>query len=201
MALFRPGFDLEAGNRVAEPLHGNGVVQPFGPPLLTFRHRAQGSQRFILGKYAKHELTSPAMSLIFAEQFRRPPFTSLYCVAGVIILLFLAGMVPFSSLIFLLLALFVLASCLQYNAIVRQEAEQQTQQDPGIQLQSRRNAESFHQAAVLSMMGTLGLQSPALNNLRLAMLNREFNDTGNTIAASKALICHSTAKHDCNLMF
>lgn len=144
MALFRPGFDLEAGDRVAEPLHGNGFVQPFGPPLLTFRHRAQGSQRFIL---------------------------------GFIILLFLAGLVPFSSLIFLLLALFVLASCRQYNAIVRQEAEQQTQQDPGIQLQSRRNAESFHQATVLSMMGTLGLQSSALNNLRLAMLNREFNDT------------------------
>ena len=39
------------------------------------------------------------------------------------------------------------------------------------------------------MMGTLGLQSSALNNLRLAMLNREFNDTGNKIAASKAFTC------------
>ena len=84
MALFRPGFDLEAGDRVAEPLHGTGIVQPFGPPLLTFRHRAQGSQRFILGKYAKHELVSSAISVIIAEHFLRPPqatlqIGALYC--------------------------------------------------------------------------------------------------------------------------
>lgn len=95
-----------------------------------------------------------------------------------VILLFLAGLVPFSSLLFLLLALFALASCIQYNAIVRQQAEQHFVDEPAPQLQRRRSNEAFHHAAVLSMMGTLGLSSPAFNNLRLAMLNRDFNDSG-----------------------
>lgn len=47
MALFRNGFDLEAGEHVAEPWNGAGVVQPLAP---TLRHRAQSSQRFIIGK-------------------------------------------------------------------------------------------------------------------------------------------------------
>ncbi|KAL0038955.1 hypothetical protein WJX77_003174 [Trebouxia sp. C0004] len=89
MALFGPRFDLEAGEPVAAAW--NGSMQPGPPPVL--RHRAQASQRFIV---------------------------------GVVILLFLAGLVPFSSLLFLLLALFALASCIQYNAIVRQEADQRS---------------------------------------------------------------------------
>lgn len=90
----------------------------------------------------------------------------------------MAGLVPFSSLLFLLLALFALASCIQYNAIVRQEAEHRA---PGLHMQTRRSPESFHQAAVLSMMGTLGLNSPALNNLRLSMLNRDFTAAGKRV--------------------
>ncbi|DBB01205.1 TPA: hypothetical protein ACH3X1_001087 [Trebouxia sp. C0004] len=140
MALFGPRFDLEAGEPVAAAW--NGSMQPGPPPVL--RHRAQASQRFIV---------------------------------GVVILLFLAGLVPFSSLLFLLLALFALASCIQYNAIVRQEADQRSNSESALQTQNQRINESFHHAAVLSMMGTLGLNSPALNNLRLAMLNRDFDDS------------------------
>ena len=97
---------------------------------------------------------------------------------GVVILLFLAGLVPFSSVVFLLVALFALASCIQYNAIVRQQAEQQSAAAPGYQAQPFTHPERFHHAAVLSMMGTLGVTSPALHNLRLAMMNRDFNESG-----------------------
>lgn len=46
MALFGPRFDLEAGEPV--PAAWNGSLQPGNPPVL--RHRAQASQRFIVGK-------------------------------------------------------------------------------------------------------------------------------------------------------
>lgn len=98
--------------------------------------------------------------------------------AGVVILLFLAGLVPFSSVVFLLVALFALASCIQYNALVRQQAEQQSAAAPGYQPQPFAQPEQFHHAAVLSMMGTLSMTSPALHNLRLAMMNREFSESG-----------------------
>ena len=96
--------------------------------------------------------------------------------AGVVILLFLAGLVPFSSVLFLLLALFALASCIQYNAIVRQE--QQSGGAPGSPTYPFTGPERLHHAAMLSMMGTLGMNSPALHNLRLAMINRDFNESG-----------------------
>ena len=46
MALFRPGFDLEAGGQAGETW--NGRLQS-GTPT-TLRHRAQASQRFIVGE-------------------------------------------------------------------------------------------------------------------------------------------------------
>ncbi len=46
MALFGPRFDLEAGEPV--PAAWNGSLQPGPAPVL--RHRAQASQRFIVGK-------------------------------------------------------------------------------------------------------------------------------------------------------
>ncbi len=101
-----------------------------------------------------------------------------------VILLFLAGLVPFSSVLFLLLALFALASCIQYNAIVRQEADQRSTNEPALQTQNRRLNESLHHASVLSMMGTLGLNSPALHSLRLAMVNRDFDDSGKRLCSS-----------------
>ncbi len=46
MALVGPRFDVEAGEPV--PTAWNGSLQPGPPPGL--RHRAQASQRFIVGK-------------------------------------------------------------------------------------------------------------------------------------------------------
>lgn len=93
--------------------------------------------------------------------------------AGVVILLFLAGLVPFSSLLFLLLAMCALSSYIQYTAIVRQEVERQSTNTPGSQAQLLSNAERNRHVAILSMMGTVGLDS-----LRLGMLNRDFDDSG-----------------------
>ena len=93
--------------------------------------------------------------------------------AGIVILLFLAGLVPFSSLLFLLLAMCALSSCIQYNAIVRQELERQSTNAPGPQAQFHSNAERNRHVAILSMMGTVGL-----DNLRLSMMNRDFDESG-----------------------
>ncbi len=87
-------------------------------------------------------------------------------------------------MLFLLLALFALASCIQYNAVVRQEAHQRSNNEPALQTRNQRLNESLHHAAVFSMMGTLGLNSPALHNLRLAMLNRDFDDSGKQLCSS-----------------
>ena len=80
---------------------------------------------------------------------------------------------PFSSLLFLLLAMCALSSYIQYNAIVRQELERQSTHTPGLQAQLLSNAEHNRHVAILSMMGTVGL-----DNLRLGMMNRDFDESG-----------------------
>ena len=93
--------------------------------------------------------------------------------AGVVILLFLAGLVPFSSLVFLLLAMCALSSYTQYHAIVRQELERQSTNTLGPLAQLHSNAERNRHVAIVSMMGTVGL-----DNLRLGMMNRDFDESG-----------------------
>lgn len=130
---------------------------------------------------------------------RRPPCAqAAMCDAGVVVLLFLAGLVPFSSLLFLLLALLVLTSCVQYNAVIQQEVQHLPQQDS--QPQSRQQAEAWQHAAVLSMMGTMSLHSPAFHHLRLAMLNREFTDAGKVQCRVLNSVCiqlHLALQHPC----
>lgn len=111
-------------------------------------------------------------------------------VAGVVILLFVAGIVPFSSLLFLLVALFLFASCIQYNVLARNEAPQ-TRPGAVANVRAWQNTERMQRAAVLSMLNTFGLGNPALqnimagqpagaslHNLRLSMMNRDFTDAG-----------------------
>lgn len=97
--------------------------------------------------------------------------------AGIVILLFLAGLVPFSSVLFLLLALCALSSYIQYNAnaLVRQEPEQQSTNTTGLpaQLSSERaeRTRQWHMANMM-MMGTVG---------GLSMMNRDFNESGKVV--------------------
>ena len=66
-----------------------------------------------------------------------------------------------------------LSSYIQYNAIVRQELERQSTTTPGLQAQLLSNVERNRHVAILSMMGTVGL-----DNLRLGMVNRDFDESG-----------------------
>ena len=110
--------------------------------------------------------------------------------AGVVILLFVAGVVPFSSLLFLLVALFLFASCIQYNVLARTDL-QQTRPGAVANVRAWQSTERMQRAAVLSMLNTFGLGNPALqnvmagqtagaslHNLRLSMMNRDFTDAG-----------------------
>ncbi|KAL3141105.1 hypothetical protein ABBQ38_003460 [Trebouxia sp. C0009 RCD-2024] len=94
---------------------------------------------------------------------------------GILILLFLAGSVPLSSVIFLLLALCALSSYIQYNTVIRQEFERQsaTTGTPGFQAQPSMQPEQAHHAAVLSMINTV-----VLNNQRLGIMSRDYYDSG-----------------------
>ena len=186
MAFFGPDVDLEVGELPAQSWPGR--MQPIAP--ITLR-RGQASQRFVVGMPVtiRNDISITLSGLISQRRLQLQTFstvnlliTGAYACAGVVLLLFLAGLVPFSSVLFLLLALLALASCLQYNAVVRQQAEQRSNSGSSLH-QERRTADSFHQAAVLSMMGTFGLNSAALNNLRLAMLDRDFNDAGKNAAS------------------
>ena len=118
-------------------------------------------------------------------------------VAGVVVLLFLAGLVPFSSLIFLLLAMCALSSYIQYNTLVRQELERQSAPTgtPGLQAPFFMHPEHAHHADVLSSMGTLSLQQ-----LRLSLMNRDFDESGiqatcNTLQLVLVAGLHKTCKH------
>lgn len=113
-------------------------------------------------------------------------------IAGVVVLLFIAGVVPFSSLLLLLVVFFLFAGCIQYTA----HAQSNTQHPisgVGANLPAWQNAQRIQRAAVLSMLGTFGLGNSDLrniitdpaaggsfHNLRLSMMNRDFTDAGET---------------------
>lgn len=197
--------DVEAGENAF------AVARPGGPSPIshTMQGRAQASQRFIVGKKTLSHLRAASgmlkslgllrpMSCIYHDSASQKslPITDdlssiIWCThAGVVILLFVAGLVPFSSVLFLLLALFALASCVQYNLLARHEADQGR---PGIagRMPAWQSAERMHRAAILGMMGTFGFANPALHhlmaahptrttmhNLRLSLMNRDFTDAG-----------------------
>ena len=102
----------------------------------------------------------------------------------------MAGIVPFSSLLFLLIALFLFASCIQYRVLAQNEI-QHVRPRANATLPAWGNAERMQRAALLSMLGTIGLGNPvhgnvlaghptsgAFHNLRLSMMNRDFTDAG-----------------------
>ena len=70
MALFGPRFDLEAGEAV--PAAWTGSLQPGPPPVL--RHRAQASQRFIVGKTCS--------SVCRLDHLERPQMSFEVCLKG-----------------------------------------------------------------------------------------------------------------------
>lgn len=138
--------------------------------------------------------------------------------AGVVILLFVAGVVPFSSLIFLLVAFFLFASCIQYNILARTDT-QHTRPGIAANLPAWQNAQRIQRAAVLSMLGTFGLGNPAfrdiitdpaaggsLHNLRLSMMNRDFTDAGKyksshpTVAAQSTWTSHTSGMSCCTVL-
>ena len=86
------------------------------------------------------------------------------------------AVLPFSSVIFLLLAVCALSSYTQYNAVVRQGLERQSSNATVVPAQLFPDAERNRHAAMLSMMGTV-----SLDNLRLGMMNRDFNESGKVI--------------------
>ena len=109
-------------------------------------------------------------------------------VAGILILLFLAGLVPLSSVIFLLLALCALSSYIQYTTVIRQEFERQsaTTDTPGFQAQPSMQPEQAQHAAVLSMINTV-----VLNNRRSGIMSRDYYDSG-VLAACFSTHCGSS---------
>lgn len=121
--------------------------------------------------------------------------------AGVIILLFLAGLLPFSSVVFLLLGMCALSSYIQYIAIVRQGPERQPSNATGLPAQLFPSAERNRHVAILSMMGTVGM-----DDLRLSLMNRDFNESGKVIqpAIWYALLVlgsfvYTSRQHTCKL--
>ena len=201
-SIFAPGLDVEAGQD-AGPWAQTGV-HPLGPVL---HRRAQASQRFIVGTIPVSCTSRPAVRL--AD--RPAPVTTTFSVhaailpqaasvhAGVVILLFVAGVVPFSSVLFLLVALFLFASCVQYNVLARNDL-QQTRPGAVANVRAWQSTERMQRAAVLSMLNTFGLGNPALqnvmagqpagaslHNLRLSMMNRDFTDAGKLLVSSA---CH-----------
>ena len=199
-SIFAPALDVEAGpdaGHLTQP-----GVQPLAPAL---HRRAQASQRFIVGNeftcsiYAQFFLTA---QFILCTACIRPFYLqACTCIsqllqpmksrhAGVVILLFVAGIVPFASLLFLLVALFLFASCIQYHVLARNDV-QHIRPRANATLPAWGNAERMQRAAVLSMLGTFGLGNPSLgnvlaghstggafHNLRLSMMNRDFTDAG-----------------------
>ncbi|KAL3162508.1 hypothetical protein ABBQ32_010167 [Trebouxia sp. C0010 RCD-2024] len=144
MPLFGSFLDVEAGQAAAETGNMRVLRAPVVAPII-----------------------DPARLRHRAQNSQR-------FVCGIVILLFLAGLVPFPSIFFLLLAMCAISSYIQYNTVIRQELERQsaTTGTPGFQAQPFTHPEQAHHAAVFSMMGTLGL-----NEWRLGMMNRDFDES------------------------
>lgn len=184
MPLFGSFLDVEAGQAAAETGNMRVLRAPVVAPIIDparLRHRAQNSQRFVCGTRLKLTCRAGSPLALWNPTRACPPSSRnrvpiIVCnVAGIVILLFLAGLVPFPSIFFLLLAMCAISSYIQYNTVIRQELERQsaTTGTPGFQAQPFTHPEQAHHAAVFSMMGTLGL-----NEWRLGMMNRDFDESG-----------------------
>ncbi|KAL3162509.1 hypothetical protein ABBQ32_010167 [Trebouxia sp. C0010 RCD-2024] len=183
MPLFGSFLDVEAGQAAAETGNMRVLRAPVVAPIIDparLRHRAQNSQRFVCGTRLKLTCRAGSPLALWNPTRACPPSSRnrvpiIVCnVAGIVILLFLAGLVPFPSIFFLLLAMCAISSYIQYNTVIRQELERQsaTTGTPGFQAQPFTHPEQAHHAAVFSMMGTLGL-----NEWRLGMMNRDFDES------------------------
>lgn len=96
--------------------------------------------------------------------------------------LFLTGLVPFSSFLFLLLALCAMSSYIQHNAVVQQDLERQPTNTTGLPAQlSSERAEHIRNLANMMMMGTMDTRG---------MMNRIFNESGKVVQLVQPFSCY-----------